>query len=163
MQCTPKIDDQKGRYLRIFLVFALHPWMNDVWQRDRLIRRCSRVFSVPDREGADRANRESVAGIFAHPAFDLARRSDIDEPTSRLCARRAPARGGVAVTARDVVEMFEPELADAKTKATQAAAALGPMVEEAKSYYAKADRDTQVVLALAAGLLLGKVVSRLGR
>jgi len=67
------------------------------------------------------------------------------------------------VNARDVVEMFEPELADAKTKATQATAALGPMLEEAKGFYAKADTNTRVVLGLAAGLMLGKVVSRLGR
>jgi hypothetical protein len=67
------------------------------------------------------------------------------------------------VNARDVVEMFEPELADARTMATQATAALGPVLEEAKSYYAKTDPDTRVVIGLVAGLVLGKVVSRLGR
>lgn len=67
------------------------------------------------------------------------------------------------MNAHDVVELFEPELADAKTKAAQAATALGPMLEEAKSAYAKADPDTRVVLGLLAGLMLGKVVSRLAR
>jgi hypothetical protein len=137
--------------------------MNAVGLRDRLLRRCAYVFSVPDREGSDRADRKSVAGIFVHPAFSCPRATAIRAPTSRLHARRAPARGGVAVNVRDVVEMFEPELAEAKTAATQATAALGPMLEEARSYYAKTDRDTRIVLGLVAGLVLGKVVSRLGR
>lgn len=67
------------------------------------------------------------------------------------------------MTARDVVELFEPEIANARTLATQATAALGPAVEEARHQYKQVDRDTQIVIALVAGLILGKVVSRLGR
>lgn len=67
------------------------------------------------------------------------------------------------LNARDVVEMFEPEITDAKAKSTQVAAALGPMLEQAKISYEKADPDTRVVLGLVAGVILGKVVSRLGR
>lgn len=65
--------------------------------------------------------------------------------------------------ASDVLEIIEPELASAKAVAAQATSALGPMLEEGRKWFAEADRDTQIVAALAAGLLLGKAVSRLGR
>jgi len=67
------------------------------------------------------------------------------------------------VNARDMVEVFEPELADARVRARQLTSTLNPMLEEAKRVFAKADVDTRVVTSLAAGLVLGKVVSRLGR
>ena len=67
------------------------------------------------------------------------------------------------MNARDVLELIEPELADAKAKAGQATSALSPVLEEAKSFYAKQEPNTQVLLGLAAGLLVGKVVGRLGR
>jgi hypothetical protein len=67
------------------------------------------------------------------------------------------------VNARDLLEVFEPELGDVRAKASQATSALSPMLEEAKRFYASQDPDTRVLLGLGVGLLLGKVVGRLGR
>jgi hypothetical protein len=69
----------------------------------------------------------------------------------------------VTLNARDVVEMFEPELASARTRATQLTSAISPMFGEAKRVFANADPETRVVAGLAAGLVLGRVVNRLGR
>jgi hypothetical protein len=95
----------------------------------------------------------SVAGEFAHSA--------------PFCAHGGAilnfGGGGLPVNASDVLATFEPELADARAKATSVASALSPMLEEAKTWFANADRDTRILTSLAAGLVLGKVVSRLGR
>ena len=67
------------------------------------------------------------------------------------------------MNASDVLEIIEPELAGAKAVASQATSALGPVLDEARHWFAQADRDTQIVIALAGGLVLGKAVSLLGR
>jgi hypothetical protein len=61
-----------------------------------------------------------------------------------------------------VLEMFEPEIASLRATAAQITSALGPRLNEAKSFFAQTDRDTQVVAGLAAGLVLGRAVRRLG-
>ena len=67
------------------------------------------------------------------------------------------------MNARDVLDLFEPEFADARGKATQLTSGLSPLIGEAKRSYANADPDMRIVTGLLAGLVLGKVVSRLGR
>jgi hypothetical protein len=42
---------KKSRYLRTFYLFSRWLWVHHVWQRDRLLRRCSCVFSVPTQRG----------------------------------------------------------------------------------------------------------------
>jgi hypothetical protein len=64
------------------------------------------------------------------------------------------------VNARDVFEMIEPTLADARQKI---APLLGFSFEQAKEVHAKAGPATRVVSGLLGGVLAGKVVSSLGR
>ena len=124
-------------------------------------RACS---ACPIERDAVSANRKSVVpGVFAHLVSRCVRGTTAVQPSCRAHVPQAPGRGGVAVNARDVLEMFEPELAEAKVKATQVGAALTPMLEEAKRIYGKQSRETQIVAGLAAGLILGKVLSRVGR
>jgi len=61
---------------------------------------------------------------------------------------------------RDLLEMLEPVLADARSKVTPL---LSVFFEEAKRRHAEAGAMTRVASGLAAGVLAGKVVSSLAR
>lgn len=63
------------------------------------------------------------------------------------------------MNARDVFEMLEPVLADARSKVTPL---LSFSLDEAKRRHAEAGPLTRIASGLAAGVLAGKVVSNLG-
>jgi hypothetical protein len=64
------------------------------------------------------------------------------------------------MNARDLFEMLEPALTDARTKVTPL---LSFSFEEAKQRHAQAGPVTRIASGLAAGMLAGKVVSSLAR
>jgi hypothetical protein len=64
------------------------------------------------------------------------------------------------MNARDVFEMIEPVLADARSKV---APLLSFSFEEAKRRHAEAGPVTRITSGLAAGVLAGKLVSSLAR
>lgn len=64
------------------------------------------------------------------------------------------------MNARDVFEMLEPAIADARQKVTPL---LSFGFDQAKEQHAKASPGTRVFSGLAAGMLAGKVVSSLAR
>jgi hypothetical protein len=64
------------------------------------------------------------------------------------------------MSARDVFEMIEPVLADARSKVTPL---LSFSLEEAKRRHAEAGPVTRIASGFAAGMVAGKVVSGLAR
>jgi hypothetical protein len=64
------------------------------------------------------------------------------------------------MNARDVLELFDADLDELKSTVVPALTAAR---EQAMQLYAEQDQNTRILAGLVAGLVLGKVVSRLGR
>ncbi|HEY5319110.1 MAG TPA: hypothetical protein VIJ20_14065 [Solirubrobacteraceae bacterium] len=64
------------------------------------------------------------------------------------------------MNARDLLDIIEPALADAKSKVTPL---LGLGFDQAKEQHAKAGAVTRIASGLAVGMLAGKLVSSLAR